>query len=101
MALWELTPVARSDDPNWQGRRQYARVLVRAATAAEARVVASSLDTPDTSPEAGDQHPRLKSGLSDEKLYAATPVDADATDADADGADAVISAEPRDSTEYT
>ena len=99
MAVWEMTPVARPDDPSWQGRRQFARVLVRAGSPAEARVVASHLDTPDEAHEFGDQHPRYRSGLMDPALYVAHA----ATDAgfEADGPAEVLEAEPRESEEYT
>lgn len=99
MRLWELTPVARPDDPTWQGRPQFDRVLVRAETAAEARVVASGLDTPESAPEFGDQHPRLKSGLMTEKLYAAQVARDDGFNVD--GPPEVLATAPRDSQEYT
>lgn len=100
MAVWEMTPVARPDDPSWQGRRQFARVLVRAASPAEARVVASRLDTPDEAHEFGDQHPRYRSGLMDAALYVAHAAPGDAG-FEADGPAEVLEAEPRESQEYT
>lgn len=69
MALWIFGPAAAPDDPRWQGRKQYDRVVVRAGTAGLACVVAETLDTPDKALEFGQQDPHLGSGFRDEKLY--------------------------------
>ncbi len=74
MPLWEIEPVADWDDPNWQSRPQWERVVVRAETPAFARAVARVLDTPKDSPEYGDEHPRLGSGFVSEKLYRVKPL---------------------------
>ncbi|TVR78399.1 MAG: hypothetical protein EA405_14345 [Rhodospirillales bacterium] len=73
MPIWILEPVADPDDPRWQGRPRFDRVVVRAPTAAYARVVAQPLDTPDKVPEFGEQDPRTGSGFKDEKLYRVIP----------------------------
>lgn len=74
MALWEIEPVADWDDPNWQSRPQWERVVVRADTPAFARAVARVLDTTAGSREFGDEHPRLGSGFANEKLYRVKPL---------------------------
>jgi hypothetical protein len=74
MSLWLIQPTADPDDPAWQGRPQWERVIVRAASPAFARVVARTLDTTKVAPEYGDEHPHLGSGFADEKLYAVTPL---------------------------
>lgn len=73
MALWLLQPVADPDDPWWQGRLQFSRVVVRAATPAFARVLAETLDTPETARESGQENAHLGSGFKDEKLYRVVP----------------------------
>lgn len=78
MALWLIEPIAASDDPAWQGRAQWQSVVVRASTPAFARTLARPLDTPDTAPEYGDEHPRLGSGFASEKLYRVVPFASDA-----------------------
>ncbi len=88
MALWVLEPVADLDDSWWQGRRQWARVVVRAATPAFARVVAAPLDTPEKALEFGQQDPHLGSGFKDEKLYRVVPYDGG--EFPSDGDDAVL-----------
>ncbi|TVS00185.1 MAG: hypothetical protein EA406_01355 [Rhodospirillales bacterium] len=77
MPIWILEPVADPQDPRWQGRRRFDRVVVRAPSAAFARVLAEPLDTPERVLEFGEEDPRTGSGFKDEKLYRAI--------ADADG----------------
>jgi hypothetical protein len=73
MGLWVLEPVADSDDPRWQDRLQFRRVVVRAATPAFARLVAAPLDTPERPLQFGQQNAHLGSGFKDEKLYRVVP----------------------------
>lgn len=90
MALWVIEPVADWDDQRWQSRPQWARVVVRAASPAMARVIAQTLDTPPDSPEYGDQHPRLGSGFASEKLYRVRPLP-DREGFEPSGPDAILS----------
>ncbi len=90
MGLWVLEPVADPDDPRWQGRTQFRRVVVRAATPAFARLVAKNLDTPDRPLQFGQQDAHLGSGFKDEKLYRVVPYRGDAYPAE--GNDAVLEA---------
>lgn len=69
MGLWVLESVADPDDPRWQDRLQFRRVVVRAATPAFARFVARTLDTPERPLQFGQQDAHLGSGFKDEKLY--------------------------------
>lgn len=67
--LWRLAPAANPRDPRWQGRAIHAETIVRAPTAAMARVVASRLDRrPDAVPR-GNESLCFRSGFTDEKLY--------------------------------
>lgn len=69
MPLWRIEPVADMDDPVWQDRAQWEWVLVRAASPAFARTLASGLDTPAETNRYGVENPNLGSGFSSEKLY--------------------------------
>lgn len=69
MALWRLRPIAEAQDPRWQDRRIWREALVRAATAAEARLVAAGLDRRTAEPSNGNESESFRSGFIDEKLY--------------------------------
>ena len=92
MGLWVLEPVADPDDPRWQDRLQFERVIVRAATPAFARLMARTLDTPDRPLQFGQQNAHLGSGFKDEKLYHVVPYHGDAYPAE--GPDTVLEAVP-------
>jgi hypothetical protein len=69
VALWRIHAVANPRDARWQGHRVWKEVIVRAETAAMARLVARSLDQ-----QSADQVPRSAnsefwSAFRDEKLY--------------------------------
>lgn len=92
MGLWVLEPVANSDDPRWQDRLQFRRVVVRAATPAFARLLAAPLDTPERPLQFGQQNAQLGSGFKDEKLYRVVPYRGDAYPVE--GPNAVLEAVP-------
>ena len=69
MPLWLIEPVARPEDPIWQDREQYARVVARASTPALARIMAERLDRPGSDARTGFQYPGRASGFTNEKLY--------------------------------
>lgn len=69
MALWRLRPVAEAQDPWWQNRRIWREAVVRAASPAEARLVAATLEADPTEPLSGNESPDFRSGFLDEKLY--------------------------------
>lgn len=92
MGLWLIEPVAESDDPRWQDRLQFRRVVVRAATPAFARFLAGPLDTPDRALQFGQQNAHLGSGFKDEKLYRVVPYRGDAYAVE--GSDTVLEAVP-------
>ena len=71
MALWRLTPIAEGRDARWQGRPIWRRVIVRAASAAEARLTAAALEVDPAEPLSGNESPTFRSGFLDEKLYRA------------------------------
>ncbi len=93
MSLWLIEPAAAEDDPAWQGRAQFDRVVVRAANPAFARLAARTLDTPEHALESGDEHPRLGSGFASEKLYRVVPFRSDAHSED--GPDEILSQKRR------
>lgn len=69
MPLWKLRPIAEAHDPRWQGRRIWREAVVRARTAAEARLVAATLDRRSPEPPNGNESESFRSGFVDEKLY--------------------------------
>ncbi len=97
MGLWVFTPAAAANDPRWQGRKQFDRVVVRAPSPAFARLVARTLDTPDKALEYGQQDPHLGSGFKDELLYHVAPYPG-SEDSGA-GPDAVLDAVERPASE--
>lgn len=94
--LWRIEPVARPDDDNWLGRKQFARVIVRADSPAFARELAADLDTPDEASEFGQQDPRLGSAFRRSRLYRVVPEPGD--DADRGDTPGIVEARPRDLT---
>lgn len=68
MPLWRIVPAADPRDPRWQGRPIWREVIVRAPSAALARLLAARLDSAETVP-AGNESLGPRSGFSDEKLY--------------------------------
>lgn len=96
MPLWKITPVAAADDPRWQDRKIWSQVIVRAQTAAMARVLASELERDPTLPQVGNESLDFQSAFQDEKLYWVTqlsPEEAAALGGDA-GEQGVICAVP-------
>lgn len=69
MPLWRIHPVALLGDTRWQGRRIWAEVVVRAPSAAFARVAAAKLDEPTVRRRLGNETNGFRSGFADEKLY--------------------------------
>ncbi len=69
MPLWRIEAVADVDDPVWQDRAQWEWVVVRAASPAFARTLATGLDTPSDVHRYGVENANLGSGFSSEKLY--------------------------------
>ena len=92
MGIWMLEPVADPDDPRWQDRLQFQRVIVRAQSPAFARFVARTLDTPERPLQYGQQNAHLGSGFRDEKLYRVTPYHGDTYPEE--GPDTVLEAVP-------
>lgn len=75
MPLWRIEPVARPDDPRWQGRRIWREVIVRARNAAFARVIAAELERDPRYPPTGNESLSFTSGFDDEKLYWVSQLD--------------------------
>lgn len=75
MGLWMIEPTAAADDPAWQGRRQWQRVLVRARSPAEARLAAEKLEQGGSDRPPAEQRGGRASGFANEKLYHVRAVD--------------------------
>lgn len=69
MPLWKFVPIARPDDPTWQDRPVWYDRIVRAETAAEARVQAARYNRDPTDLLADLEKADLGGGFLSEKLY--------------------------------
>lgn len=69
MPLWKLAPAAAADDPRWLDHAMWSQVVVRAPTAAMARVLAGQLERDPDAPSLGNESHDFKSAFDDEKLY--------------------------------
>jgi hypothetical protein len=69
MPVWRIYPVARPGEPVWQGRKIWKEVLVRASSAAMARMIAGELDRPAQRHRKGNESLCFRSGFDDVKLY--------------------------------
>src|SRR5690625_7926259 len=70
MALWRIYPIAAPGDSRWQGRQIWREVIIRAPSAAFARVVATRLAGQAQRRYAtGNESQAMRSGFLDEKLY--------------------------------
>jgi hypothetical protein len=69
--VWRFTPVARRDDPAWQGRPIWTDLRIVAATAGEAILLASRYDQAERglSNEGPADRQQRRSGLEDPLLY--------------------------------
>lgn len=94
MPVWKIIPVAPPDDPRWQGRRIWREVLVRAETAAMARVVAGAWERDPNSIGVANETLDFRSGFEDEKLYWVVELDPAAAAGDITGPPEVLRAEP-------
>lgn len=74
LALWVLEPIAHADDPTWQGRRIWARVIVAAESPAFARLAAEDWALDDGVKQPGNESPSRIAGFRDEKLYSVAAV---------------------------
>jgi hypothetical protein len=67
--LWRIHAVGHPRDARWQGQKQWKEIIVRAETAAMARLVARSLDQQSTDHRHRSVNLESWSGFRDEKLY--------------------------------
>ncbi|MEQ8603911.1 MAG: hypothetical protein RIB45_11375 [Marivibrio sp.] len=74
MKLWKIEPVARAGDPRWLNHPRFARVIVRAETAGEARLLAAAQENPGAPSAIGNESHGDVTGLADEKLYRIAPL---------------------------
>jgi hypothetical protein len=69
MALWRIYAVANPSDARWQGRKIWKEVIVRAPSAAMARLIACDLEKLTGSRANNTPNVCDWSGFTDEKLY--------------------------------
>lgn len=76
MALWRIIPAARRDDPAWLTHPVWDDVIVRAPTAAFARLVAARMEENENPDRAsvGNESSTFKSAFESEKLYHVRPL---------------------------
>ena len=95
MRLWKIVPVAPPHDPRWQDHRIWREVVVRAETAAMARLIAAELERDASNIGVGNETLKSRSAFDDEKLYWVVETEAEAGGADEwDGPPGVVRAEP-------
>ena len=92
MRVWRIVPVTPASDPRWQDHRIWREVLVRAESAAMARLLASELESGGRAVGVGNETLKSRSAFDDEKLY--WVMEADIDPAEATGGPGVLSAEP-------
>ena len=68
MPIWRIVPVVSENDAAWLDYGRWTEVVVRATTAARARVVAAA-ELHDRSRRTGDETSAGYAGLEDPKLY--------------------------------
>lgn len=70
MTLWAIVAVAGKDDPRWLDYPAWDELVVRAPTAAAARLVAAEFERRHAPDDAiGNESPACSSGVADDKLY--------------------------------
>src|SRR3546814_19941966 len=69
MPLWKIYPVAGLQDPRWVGRCIWKDVVVRAPSAAMARLVAAAMDRDLDIRLSGAERLCFRIGFHDEKTY--------------------------------
>jgi hypothetical protein len=74
LPIWRIFPVARDNEDAWLDYGRWTEVLVRAATAARARVVAAA-ELQDRSGPIGNESAAGYAALEDPKLYHVVRVD--------------------------
>lgn len=76
MPIWEIKCSARPDDPRWLGQPIWSEVVVRAATAAQARLAAERMQREETDVprSVGNESLGFHSAFEDEKMYVVRPI---------------------------
>src|SRR3546814_14732699 len=77
MPLWKIYPVAGLQDPRWEGRCIWKDVVVRAPSAAMARLVAAAMERDLDIRIRGDERLCFRSGFQDEKIYWVSRINAE------------------------
>ena len=80
MPVWQIQPVAHPNDPRWQGRSVWEEVIVRAPSAAFARVIAARLEVDPNARGVGNESLGPEGGFADEKFYWVRRLDSAADD---------------------
>lgn len=69
MPLWRFIPVASRDDSHWQDRCIWRGVIVRAPSAAMARVLADRAEKRESRGAMGNETQSFRGGFADANLY--------------------------------
>jgi hypothetical protein len=69
MPLWRLVPIADRYDSRWQDRQIWHDLIVRAPTAAMARIYAERWETRDGAGAVGNETRAFRGGFADANLY--------------------------------
>lgn len=96
MPLWKIEPAASPDDPRWLDHEMWREVVVRAPTAALARLEAGKLESDPVVPPTGNELPSSRTAFEDEKLYQVKLLEPASADSmiENSGAPAIVHAEP-------
>ena len=92
MPLWRFIPVAGEDDSHWQDRRIWEGVVVRAPSAAMARVFAEEAEEQRVRGNVGNETKSYRGGFGDPNLYWVERLSADTAESydSARGADGIV-----------
>jgi len=96
MTLWKLLPAAPEGSSYWLDHRVWKEVVVRATSAAEARLVAAEMERrqADDHVPVGNESHSFRSGFEDEKLYWVKRLNPDdEPDPNPDGPEEILRAE--------
>lgn len=90
MPLWRFVPVADKTDSHWQDRRIWHGVIVRAPSAAMARVIADAAEEREARGAMGNETASFRGGFSDPNLYWVQRLGREEAAKHGDGPDGVV-----------
>jgi hypothetical protein len=96
LALWALEPCAHPDDPRWQDRTIWKRLIIAAASPAFARLAAETWAKTGRSVGPGNESLSAVAGFSDELLYTVKRIEWQEMENIRHSPGVVLAAEPAD-----